>query len=78
MQQDFTKAEELVAGRFRNRNVIIPREALTVNDLLGFKIVGDSEMLEQFPILLSQTNGFTLLETERHAGDYNAVNLLNN
>ncbi|MDZ7580816.1 MAG: hypothetical protein U5R30_09410 [Deltaproteobacteria bacterium] len=76
MQNDFTTAETEVARRFRDHNVRIPREALTVNDLLGFKIIGEPGLLEQVPALLLEETGLALMEAERHTGDYNAVNLL--
>lgn len=76
MQSDFAAAEQTVAARFRQGNVRISREALTVNDLLGFKIIGGPELLEQVPVLLDQAAGISLLESETHTGDYNAVNLL--
>lgn len=76
MQNDFATAETAVARRFRNHKVHIPREALILNDLLGFKIIGEPELTEQVPALLQQAPGISLLETERHTGDYNAVNLL--
>ncbi len=76
MQNDFTAAEATVAGRFRSGNVVIPREALTVNDLLGFKIIGAPEFLDRVPALLVQEPGVTLVESERHTGLYNAVNML--
>ncbi|OIP92328.1 MAG: hypothetical protein AUK55_09660 [Syntrophobacteraceae bacterium CG2_30_61_12] len=76
MQGDFTAAEATVAGRFRSRNVVIPRAALTINDLLGFKIIGAPELLDQVPALLDQAPGITLVESEKHAGNYNAVNML--
>lgn len=76
MQIDFAAAEAAVAGRFRNHNIRIPREVMTVNDLLGFKIIGESRFIEQFPSLLDQAPGINLLEIEKHTGDYNAVNLL--
>lgn len=76
MQNDFAAAEQTVASRFRRGNVRISREALTVNDLPGFKIIGEPELLEQVPALLDQTPGIRLLETESHTGNYNAVNLL--
>lgn len=76
MQNDFTAAEAAVAGRFRRRNVRIPREALTINDLLGFKIIAEPELLAQVPVFLDQSPGLSLLETEKHTGRYNAVNLL--
>lgn len=76
MQDDFTAAEAAVAGRFRSRNVVIPRAALTINDLLGFKIIGAAELLDQVPALLETAPGITLLESETHTGNYKAVNLL--
>lgn len=76
MQSDFAAAEQTVASRFRQGYVRISREALTVNDLLGFKIIGEPELLEQVPALLDQVPDICLLETETHTGDYNAVNLL--
>jgi len=76
MQSDFSAAEAEVARRFRNRSVFISRESMTVNDLVGFKMVGDPEFLEQVPVLLDREPGMTLVETEKHTGNYNAVNLL--
>lgn len=76
MQSDFAAAEHTVAARFRKGNVRISREALTVNDLLGFKIIGEPDLLEQVPELLDRAADISLVETETHTGDYNAVNLL--
>lgn len=76
MQNDFAEAEMAVAGRFRNGNVKISREALTINDLLGFKIIGEPELIEQVPVLLDQSPGIYVLETEKHTGDYSALHLL--
>lgn len=76
MQNDFMDAEASVAHRFKEKNIHIAREALTVNDIIGFKIIGRPEMLDRLPYLLSQEPGITVVEIERHTGDYNAVNLL--
>lgn len=76
MQSDFTAAEATVAGRFRSGDVVIPREALTVNDLLGFKIIGTPEFLDRVPALLDQEPGIALVESEKHTGLYNAVNMI--
>ncbi len=76
MQNDFIEAETAVARRFKNKNVRIAREALAINDIIGLKIIGESEMIERLPMLLDLEPGITLVETERHIGDYNAVNLL--
>jgi hypothetical protein len=76
MQNDFTAAEAAVAARFRDRHLAINQAAVTINDLLGFKIVGGAEFLERIPELLDRRSGFTVVEIERHRGEYNAVNLL--
>lgn len=76
MQNDFTAAETEVARRFRNHNVFVPRQAMTINDVIGFKIICEPEFMEKVPEILDQWPAFTLVETERHTGDYNAVNLL--
>ncbi|MBE0583147.1 MAG: hypothetical protein IH612_05220 [Desulfofustis sp.] len=76
MYTDFTAAETEVARRFRNHNVWIPRQAMTVNDLLGFKIIGDQELIDQVVLELQQEPGVALIEAEKHCGDYNATNLL--
>ncbi len=76
MQNDFLAAEAVVAGRFKNKNVRIEREALTINDIIGFKIICQPEMQESIPQMLSREPGVTVVEIERHSGNYNAVNLL--
>ncbi|HDQ41933.1 MAG TPA: hypothetical protein ENN39_13030 [Desulfonatronum sp.] len=76
MQQDFLDAEAIVARRFRSKKMLIDRSALTVNDLLGFKIIGDPELLERVPSMLREEPGVTLVEVQNHIGNYNAVNLL--
>jgi hypothetical protein len=76
MYTDFTAAETEVARRFRNHNVWIPRQAMTVNDLLGFKIIGDQELIDRVVLVLQQEPGVALIEIEKHSGDYNATNML--
>lgn len=76
MQNDFMAAETAVARRFRVRNMRIARESLIINDLLGFKLIGEPGFIEQVPKALQHMHGITLCETERHTGDYNAINLL--
>ncbi len=76
MQEDFIAAEAAVARRFMDKQIRIGRDALTVNDILGFKIVGEASLLADFPGHILQEPGMTLVEIENHQGDYNAVNLL--
>jgi len=76
MHTDFFEAEVTVAHRFQDGNVHIDRQALTINDIIGFKIIGSSQMLDYLTQALYDEPGITVIEREKHSGDYNAVNLL--
>jgi hypothetical protein len=76
MQDDFVRAEEAVAHRFMDRTIHIKAEALTINDIIGFKIIAPQELLDRIPLLLSDEPGVTVAEIQKHSGNYNAVNLL--
>ncbi len=76
MQKDFIEAEASVVNRFRDKQVRIDPKALTINDIIGFKIIDQPEVLETLPELFSREPGVTVVEIERHQGHYNAVNLL--
>ena len=75
MQKDFVQAEEAVAHSFMDRTIHIAAEALTINDILGFKIIAPQELLDRIP-LLGDEPGVTIAEIQKHSGNYNAVNLL--
>jgi len=76
MQKDFFDAEIAVAGRFREKTMKLQPDALTVNDMLGFKIIGEEKELDSVAARLGEEAGITIVETQRHTGNYNAVNLL--
>jgi hypothetical protein len=76
MQDDFVRAEEAVAHSFMDRTIHIKAEALTINDIIGFKIIAPQELLDRIPLLLSDEPGVTVAEIQKHSGNYNAVNLL--
>jgi hypothetical protein len=75
MRQDFVDAEMAVATRFRNKAMVFERHAFAIDDMLGFKIIGEPEDLDLVLHRLKEESGFTLVEIEEHAGNYNAVNL---
>lgn len=76
MQNDFVQAEEAVARSFRERTIHIDTEALTINDIIGFKIIAPQEALDRFPAMLGDQTGLHIAEIQKHSGNYNAVNLL--
>ncbi|MFU8768534.1 MAG: hypothetical protein ACNA7H_02265 [Desulfotignum sp.] len=76
MQDDFIEAEASVVQRFREKQVRINPAALTINDIVGFKIIDQQAVLETIPERLSREPGIRIREIQKHQGDYNAVNLL--
>jgi hypothetical protein len=75
MQQDFIDAEITVANRFRDKTMRFERDAFTINDMLGFKIIGEPEELDLVFDRLKEEPGFKMVEIQEHSGKYNAVNL---
>ncbi len=75
MQQDFIDAEITVANRFRDKTMRFERDAFTINDMLGFKIIGEPEDLDLVFDRLKEETGFKIVEIQEHSGKYNAVNL---
>ena len=76
MRKDFFDAEIAVASRFRDKTMKFKPDALAVNDMLGFKIIGEEKELDSASARLGEEAGITIVETQRHTGNYNAVNLL--
>ncbi|NLW81249.1 MAG: hypothetical protein GXY42_06205 [Desulfovibrionales bacterium] len=76
MQHDFIEAEDAVARSFMDKTIRIDPADLTINDILGFKIIAPQATLDRLPAILGDEPGMTVVEIERHSGDYNAVNLL--
>lgn len=76
MQDDFVQAEEAVARSFMDRTIHIDTEALTINDIIGFKIIAPQEALDRLPAMLEDQAGVHVAEIQKHSGNYNAVNLL--
>jgi hypothetical protein len=75
MRKDFIDAEIAVATRFREKAMQFERDAFAINDMLGFKIIGEPEELVMVLDRLKEAPGFKIVEIEEHSGNYNAVNL---
>jgi hypothetical protein len=73
MRQDFIQAELAVAAHFRDKVMRLEPASLTINDMIGFKIVGEPEELNQVMERMKDT--FSVIEIQTHSGNYNATNL---
>ena len=76
MDDDFVAAENVVAKAFRNGSVVFDRSQITINDIIGFKIVGDESELRLAEQTLAQEPGVAVIERQEHQGRYNATNIL--
>lgn len=73
MRQDFVEAETAVAAKLKDRRMHLKPESLTINDMIGFKIIGEPEELSHAMDRLKET--FTVVEVQTHSGRYNATNV---
>lgn len=76
MLQDFLEAEALLIQRFRKKNMIIGHDALSINDMIGFKIIGGPDLFERVSSVLRDEPGITIVKVKKHTGIYRDINLL--
>ncbi len=76
MKEDFIRAEAQVAEGFRHGRIHLDREALVINDIVGFKVIGDEDELARAEAVLAEIPNATVVERQEHRGHYNAINLL--
>ncbi len=75
-RQDFTRAESRLSDQFRERKMRMPAEALNVDDMIGFKLVGRPDELARAESAIEAHPKASIYERETHTGDYNAMNIL--
>lgn len=76
MRDDFVQAEAKIARRFKDRDVHIDSRSMALNDLLGFKVICQQELIDSFAGIVRLEPDMDIVEIEEHTGDYRAVNLL--
>jgi hypothetical protein len=75
-EREFIEAEAWLSDRFRDGTMRLPTEAMHIDDLVGFKVIGSPEELERAEQVIAAHPKTTIYERELHSGAYNAVNLL--
>lgn len=76
MEREFVFAEESIAQGFKEGRVRLDREALTINDVGGIKIVAEEELLSKLEASLQSGPLTRVIEKEEHQGNYRARNLI--
>ncbi len=73
MVREFVDAEEAIAGSFREGSVEFDREALTIHDVAGIKIIAAPEHLSQLEDALARDREISVVEKEIFRGGYRAM-----
>ncbi|HLA26555.1 MAG TPA: hypothetical protein VJZ49_01530 [Syntrophales bacterium] len=76
MLEEFIRAEEFIAGSFRDGSIRFDRTALTIHDVGAIKIVADNDKLRQLKKALMQNPDIRVLEQEDFNGKYQATNMI--
>jgi len=75
MVSEFEAAERQLAEQVMSGKIPFNKEDLEVPDVIGIKIIGDEEIHQRAVDLLQAHPDVTVVELERHQGDYNAINV---
>jgi len=76
MAREFVKAEEAIAGEFREGVMKLDRPALSIHDVGGIKVIADAERLSRLERLLLDHPKIKILDKEKYWGNYQANSLI--
>jgi hypothetical protein len=76
MEREFTLAEEMIAGAFKEGKARFERPPVTINDVGGIKCIGDNSSLHRIEEFILQHPDFTVFERAEHSGSYRAKSLI--
>ena len=73
--EEFKHAERRIIKRISRGKFIDDMPYLVINDVLGIKMVGDIERIDDILAIISRHPQMEVIEEEVHSGLYNAINL---
>lgn len=76
MAREFTLAEAMIAGAFREGRARFEKPAVTINDVGGVKVIHDEKSLSNVEEFLLTHSDFRVFEREEHRGNYRARSLV--
>ncbi len=76
MVREFVEAEERIARNFREAAIKFDREAITIHDVGGLKILGEDNDLERLEQALRKDPSIRVFDREDFRGDYEATSLI--
>ncbi len=76
MELEFTLAEEMIAGAFRQGYARFEKPAVTINDVGGIKYIANEESLHAIENFFLTHPDFKVFERSEHTGNYRAKSLI--
>lgn len=76
MVREFRNAEEEIAQRFKESDISLDRDSMTIHDVGGIKIIADDEKLLHLQKVLREHPTIRVLNTENHSGNYRDTSLI--
>jgi hypothetical protein len=76
MEREFITAEKAIAQQFREGTIRLDREALTIHDVGGVKIVADAERLARLDRALANHGQVNVVEKTMFSGNYQATSAI--
>lgn len=76
MTEEFLRAEQYIAHMFRDHEIALDTADMRVDDVIGFKIVGNESELQRAEQVIRAHPAVRGVLREEHRGKYNDVNLI--
>lgn len=76
MTREFIRAEEFIAGSFRDGSIRLDKTALTIHDVGAIKIIADKDAQQRLEEALVRMTDVAVTERAEFSGNYQAVSLI--
>jgi len=76
LHDDYIEAEKQIMSRIRKNGIKFPVDSMTINDILGTKIIDNGYGENKLESMLTRLPGVSIIEKKKHSGSYNAVHYI--
>jgi len=76
LHNDYIEAEKQIMLRIRKNGIKFPVDSMTINDILGTKIIDNGYGENKLESALTRLPGVSIVEKKKHSGSYNAVHYI--
>ena len=76
LHNDYIEAEKQILSRIKRNGIKFPVDSMTINDILGTKIIDTGFGENKLESALTRLPGISIIEKKKHSGNYNAVHYI--